>query len=66
VALTAFALTADGAFAAKTYNASHSTTANNTIINNSKDENTCPDAGGKVSADEHGQKACSINYNSSK
>jgi hypothetical protein len=55
-------LMANGAFAAKSYNASHS----NTAITTPAAEKACTDAGGKVSTQKSGHKICSINYNASK
>jgi hypothetical protein len=61
-ALAALTLTAGGAFAAKTFNSSHS----NTIVATPQAEKACTDAGGKVSTRKDGHKVCSINYNASK
>ena len=55
-------LMANGAFAAKSYNASHS----NTVVTTPAAEKACTDAGGKVSTQNGGRKMCSINYNASK
>jgi hypothetical protein len=58
VALAGLALTANGAFAAAKV-VSHSNTNNNRLDPNDPNaEKACTDAGGKVSADEHGQKSC--------